>query len=385
MSYAGTVTQSVAEGPSNFSREALGKLKNGFISLALENSLTSVHNGRTTGGLEGHFHATRILRGQYQVLSLEDVVPVVVQHSPYLPVQVSFLSDRQHTEYTLTPRQAELIRRLLDNPEILDKNWLLTDLIQACIPEHISHGSESSSSPIQEEGSSSPSSSYYTANTSPPEPLAPAETQLVQAVDAIVISPPETAEAPPSLATVSSSSNESLLSPDQPAQPIPTWTNDQQEEDVFYDIPKAFSKNSAIVNWNNGLPLSANRPYLEGSYQDFISGLLHDHQGYIICIGIVKDQQRQVSKDLKYFDQVLPEAQKEFTKHCSRLTRKGSPDAFYDLHSLRLHWIHLNIIHLRRLQSILNEVFYRHTQAHRLLKSNNLNPDSLRSAVSTLR
>ena len=99
---------------------------------------------------------------------------------------------------------------------------------------------------------------------------------------------------------------------------------------------------------------------------------------YHTQIGIVKTWQRSVSKDIKYFDGIVDEARLQsirFTKNLDRGT------GTYDIQYLRLHWVELNLSHLKFLRNLLNEVFYRHISAVDLKKSGTLTPDNLRQAV----
>lgn len=362
--------------PTESPAEQVVLIEQGFKDLVLDLSFIAVQKKKTTGGLQGHLFAADLILNQHYHTALQDLLRVL-NPSPTSLVTIHFESSTQSSSYTLGERSGELFRRLLDNSEVLEENWILTDILQALAPYQ---PSPDSSVNLNQEGSPFSDSSFFSTESLH---LDAADQFLSEAVQGIVLSPEHSvislseSDSPLTSSETlgTTDSDESLHS----VHSIPAHTASRPPTPPV--LPRLSFPNPAIVNWIDGYPISADRPYLEGSYSDFISAFLNDRRAYTICIGIVKDQQRQVSKDIKYFEQVLPVATRQANKNTTRLARVSSSNGLYDLQYLREHWITLNLTHLRSLRAILNEIWQRHHHAVRLNKKGILTPDTLSASV----
>jgi hypothetical protein len=246
---------------------------------------------------------------------------------------IYFESDTQSSQYKLSVRSGELIRRLLDNADLLEQDSLLSDLITVLVPDCrdfdvesskptlkvidfaytsleptfkvVSEDSDlpelisaSSVSPPQEFPVSSPALSLNDADSSSsPSPLSSVVEDPIPGLIHSLVTSPAWIEKVRSQPRIPLSQR---LYPDiygNLSKPEVEWVkakpiNWGKQEDFFVGKPlpgPIFKRNFHISNWTSfGQPVQANKPYILGSSADFIKSLSTDSKAHNAQIGTLR-------------------------------------------------------------------------------------------------
>ncbi len=226
---------------------------------------------------------------------------------------IYFESDTQSSQYKLSVRSGELIRRLLDNADLLEQDSLLSDLITVLVPDCrdfdvesiVSDNSDlpelisaSSVSPPQECPVSSPAVSLNDADSSSsPSPLSSISEDPIPGLIHSLVTSPAWIEKVRSQPRIPLSQR---LYPDiygNLSKPEVEWVkakpiNWGKQEDFFVGKPlpgPIFKRNFHISNWTSfGQPVQANKPYILGSSADFIKSLSTDSKAHNAQIGTLR-------------------------------------------------------------------------------------------------
>lgn len=249
---------------------------------AISVGLGAVLTNRSLGGFAGFYKFKAWLADQDFNVSPEEIGRVFKPTEvPENTAVVTFISNVQATSYSLTTRQAELVRRLLDNAQLLTDDTLLSDIL-ACL-------SPSPSDPVSPSSTNSLQLEIQLPVDQNPDNIRFVDTLVEYPEERLIIPAPYLGRRDPSnpdlperfahfdLASESSSDSLPLLS--SPSSESTRVSDVSEVPDHGPEIPELLQRSLYITRWHEDkYPVEIGRPSLIGSYEDFCASLLAENR-----------------------------------------------------------------------------------------------------------
>lgn len=236
-------------------------------------------------------------------------------------VSVTFESDTQYSVYHLDTRVGELVRRVLDNCELLAKKSALVDLISALAPDNriVEDDDDSKSFGTAKLDNFrftfvNPSSCQKGSISTDSNPLfhGPVSTSSdsddLPTLESLSLSsiPSPISISLAGATAVDSPITDSPIKVDAPeAAPAAIPTAPRADRIKHYPgppFPRVLERNSHISSWSpECAPIAANRPYILGSYEDFIASYQTDRWAHNTQIGKVRRKVSTLAHELTDF------------------------------------------------------------------------------------